>query len=116
MSYSLQAAERAGKLKEQHRREERESLAEMWHTLTSDMMTECPEAAEREVEGGRPPQVLTDRWKGMSSEQLSAIHREREAQRLERQVLQSPLLLYQEHCSKLSGSLNIPTKLVCDPL
>ncbi|KAM7404694.1 hypothetical protein PAMP_012018 [Pampus punctatissimus] len=79
------AAEQAEKLKEQQRKEERESLAEMWHTMTSDMMTECPEAAEREVNGGRKPQVLTDRWKGMSPEQLSAIHREREAQRLERQ-------------------------------
>ncbi|XP_042264260.1 RIB43A-like with coiled-coils protein 1 [Thunnus maccoyii] len=79
------AAERAGKLEEQRRREEKESLVEIWHTLTSDMMTECAEAAERQVEGGRPPQVLTDRWKGMSPEQLSAIHREREAQRLERE-------------------------------
>ncbi|KAM7411949.1 hypothetical protein PAMA_021767 [Pampus argenteus] len=79
------AAEQAEKLKEQQRREERESLAEMWHTMTSDMMTECPEAAEGDVKGGRTPQVLTDRWKGMSPEQLSAIRREREAQRLERQ-------------------------------
>lgn len=58
----------------------------MVHTLTSDMMTECAEAAEMEVEGGRPPRVLVDKWKGMSPEQLSAIHREREKQRLERQV------------------------------
>ncbi|KAI3357417.1 hypothetical protein L3Q82_015848, partial [Scortum barcoo] len=79
------AAEQAEKLKEQRRREERENLAETWHTLTSDMMTECAEAAEREVGGGRPPKVLIDRWKGMSPEQLSAIHREREEQRRERQ-------------------------------
>ncbi|XP_040009017.1 RIB43A-like with coiled-coils protein 1 [Xiphias gladius] len=79
------AAERAEKLKERHRREERENLAEMWHTLTSDMMTESAGAAEREVGGGKPPRVLTDRWKGMSPEQLSAIHGEREAQCLERQ-------------------------------
>ncbi|GAA6222789.1 RIB43A-like with coiled-coils protein 1 [Lates japonicus] len=79
------AAERAERLKEQQRREEREDLAEVWHTLTSDMMTECAEAAEREVGGGKPPQILTDRWKGMSPEQLSAIHEEREAQLLQRQ-------------------------------
>ncbi|KAA8591085.1 hypothetical protein FQN60_002028 [Etheostoma spectabile] len=79
--------ERAEKLKEQHRREERENLAEMQHTLTSDMMTERSEAAKREVEGGRPPRVLVDKWKGMSPEQLSDIHREREEQRLEKQVL-----------------------------
>lgn len=61
----------------------------MVHTLTSDMMTECAEAAEMEVEGGMPPRVLVDKWKGMSPEQLSAIHREREKQRLERQVPES---------------------------
>ncbi|XP_034732938.1 RIB43A-like with coiled-coils protein 1 [Etheostoma cragini] len=79
------AAERAEKLKEQHRREERENFAEMQHTLTSDMMTERAEASKREVEGGRPPRVLVDKWKGMSPEQLSDIHREREEQRLEKQ-------------------------------
>ncbi|KAM9341913.1 RIB43A-like with coiled-coils protein 1 [Pholidichthys leucotaenia] len=79
------AAERAEKLKEQQKKEERENLAEMWHIVTSDMMTECVEGAERQVGGGRPPQVLPDRWKGMSSEQLSAIHKERKEQRLERQ-------------------------------
>ncbi|XP_008288851.1 RIB43A-like with coiled-coils protein 1 [Stegastes partitus] len=79
------AVERAEKLKEQHRNEERENLAEMWHTMTSDMMTECAEAAERHVGGGKAPQVLPDRWKGMSPEQLRTIHREREEQRLERQ-------------------------------
>ncbi|KAM6928589.1 RIB43A-like with coiled-coils protein 1 [Lycodopsis pacificus] len=79
------AAERTETLKEQHRREERENLAEMRHTLTSDLMTECAEAAAREVGGGRLPPVLVDRWKGMSPEQLSAIQREREEQRIERQ-------------------------------
>lgn len=84
-----QATEQAETLKEQRRREERENHAELLHTLTSDMMTECAEAAKREVGGGRPPRVLIDRWKGMSPEQLSAIHREREEQRLQRQVLVS---------------------------
>ncbi|XP_036961348.1 RIB43A-like with coiled-coils protein 1 [Acanthopagrus latus] len=79
------ATEQAETLKEQCRREERENLAELLHTLTSDMMTECAEAARREVGGGRPPRVLIDRWKGMSPEQLSAIHREREEQCLRRQ-------------------------------
>lgn len=82
-----QAAERTQKLEEQRRREESENLAEMWHMMTSDLLTECAEAAGGQVGGGRPEQVLPDRWKGMSSEQLSAIHREREEQRLQRQVL-----------------------------
>ncbi|KAF3696855.1 RIB43A-like with coiled-coils protein 1 [Channa argus] len=76
------AAEQAQKLKEQQRREEQENLAEVWHTLMSDMMTECAEAAEGAAGGGR---VVTDRWKGMSPEQLSAIQKEREAQCLQRQ-------------------------------
>ncbi|XP_042347085.1 RIB43A-like with coiled-coils protein 1 [Plectropomus leopardus] len=79
------AAERAERLKKQHMREERENLEEILHTVTSDMMTECAEAAQREAGGGRPTRVLIDRWRGMSPEQLSAIHREREEQRLERQ-------------------------------
>ncbi|XP_038578509.1 RIB43A-like with coiled-coils protein 1 [Micropterus salmoides] len=79
------ASERAEKLKEQQRREERENLAEMQHILTSDMMTERAKAAVRDVGGGRPPHILIDKWKGMSPEQLSAIHKEREEQRLERQ-------------------------------
>ncbi|XP_010782713.1 RIB43A-like with coiled-coils protein 1 [Notothenia coriiceps] len=78
-------AERAERLKEQHRREEMEKRAEMQHTLTSDMMTECAEAAERELGGRRAARVLVDRWKGMSPKQLSAIHREREEQRQERE-------------------------------
>ncbi|XP_034552540.1 RIB43A-like with coiled-coils protein 1 [Notolabrus celidotus] len=79
------AVDRAQNLEEQHRREERENVAEVWHTLTSDMMTECPEAAVRQVGEGRPPQVLVDKWKGMRPEQLSAIHRGREEQRVEKQ-------------------------------
>ncbi|XP_040048886.2 RIB43A-like with coiled-coils protein 1 [Gasterosteus aculeatus] len=78
------AAERAEALKVQQKSEEREDVAEMWHTLTSDMMTECAEGA-RQTGEGRRPLVLVDRWKGMSPEQLSAIHREREEQRFERQ-------------------------------
>ncbi|TNN56954.1 RIB43A-like with coiled-coils protein 1 [Liparis tanakae] len=85
VSCSPQAAEQTETLKERHWREERENLAEMQHTLTSDMMTECAEAAAREAGGGSLPLVLVDRWRGMTPEQLSGIHREREEQRLERQ-------------------------------
>ncbi|KAM6924697.1 RIB43A-like with coiled-coils protein 1 [Xenentodon cancila] len=79
------AAERGENLKEQHRREEGENLAEMCHIMTSDMMTECAGVRERDVGGGRPPQILPDRWKGMSSEQLRSIHRERNQQCHEKQ-------------------------------
>ncbi|KAJ0036808.1 hypothetical protein NQD34_005485 [Periophthalmus magnuspinnatus] len=79
------ATEQAERKREERRREERENLAEMWHMVTSDMMTERAEAAERPG-GGRPPGVMADRWKGMSPTQLSAIHKEREAQCEEKQV------------------------------
>lgn len=87
ISCSPQATEQADKLKEQQRTEERENVAEIFHIFTSDMMTECAAAAVSEVGGGRPPKVLTDRWKGMNPEQIRAIHREREAQCLQKQVL-----------------------------
>uniref|UniRef100_A0A672IHJ9 RIB43A-like with coiled-coils protein 1 n=1 Tax=Salarias fasciatus TaxID=181472 RepID=A0A672IHJ9_SALFA len=72
----------AAKLKDHQRREEQDNLAEMWHILTSDMMTESADLAM----GGGTPQVLPDRWKGMSAEQLRSVYREREEQRREREV------------------------------
>lgn len=101
-----QAKEQAEKLEEQRKREEQENLAEMWHTMTSDMMTECAEATERQVGGGRPPQVLPDRWKGMSPEQLKRIQQEREQQCLERQVLHSVL-----HSNIVKAAQGIPYML-----
>uniref|UniRef100_A0A3Q2YKT7 RIB43A-like with coiled-coils protein 1 n=1 Tax=Hippocampus comes TaxID=109280 RepID=A0A3Q2YKT7_HIPCM len=80
---SLQATEQAERLQESRRREERENLAEKWHTLTSTMMTEGWEAAVSQLQKGKP--AATDMWKGISPEQLSAIYREREAQCMERQ-------------------------------
>ncbi|XP_061630870.1 RIB43A-like with coiled-coils protein 1 [Phyllopteryx taeniolatus] len=77
------AIEQAERLKEADRREARENLAEKWHTLTSAIMTDGWDAAVNRLEEGKP--AATDRWKGMSPEQLRAIHREREAQCIERQ-------------------------------
>ncbi|XP_061592167.1 RIB43A-like with coiled-coils protein 1 [Cololabis saira] len=79
------AAERAENLKEEHRREERENLAEICHIMTSDMMTEGASVAEKGVGRESPPHVLPDRWKGMTSEQLKTIHEERNQQRHEQQ-------------------------------
>jgi len=76
-----QADEQTETLRERRRQEEGQSLAEIGHMVTCDMLTECPEAAER-----GPGRVLTDRWRGMTSQQLSTIHREREAQWLQQQV------------------------------
>ncbi|XP_017563617.1 RIB43A-like with coiled-coils protein 1 [Pygocentrus nattereri] len=81
-----QADERQERERQEKLRREGEEMAEVWHMVTSDLLTECPEAAEREGEGSAVTRrVLPDRWKGMSPEQLSAIYRQREEQRAERE-------------------------------
>lgn len=112
-SVSPQAKEHVEKSKEQHRREERENLAEMMHILTSDMMTERAEVAQTDLGGRMLHRVPVDRWKGMSSVQLGAIHREREEQRLERQVLVSKLLHTQrdQRFSKVGSHLSTSISL-----
>lgn len=81
-------------------RKEGKEMAEVWHMVTSDILTECPKAAERQVDGGPVggPRVLTDRWRGMSPVQLSAIRRQREEQRLEGKVMITTLILVQVLC------------------
>ncbi|XP_027879885.1 RIB43A-like with coiled-coils protein 1 [Xiphophorus couchianus] len=78
------AEERALNLSEQRRKEAMDNLIDMWHTGTSDMLTESAEAAETQLGGGRPPHVLPDKWRGMSLKQLNNFHEQREQQRLER--------------------------------
>ncbi|XP_064813687.1 RIB43A-like with coiled-coils protein 1 [Oncorhynchus masou masou] len=80
-----QAKECVEKERKERMRKEGKEMAEVWHMVTSDILTECPKAAERQVDGGPMggPRVLTDRWRGMSPVQLSAIRRQREEQRLE---------------------------------
>ncbi|KAL7864939.1 hypothetical protein AOLI_G00163590 [Acnodon oligacanthus] len=81
-----QADERQERERQEKLRREGEEMAEVWHMVTSDLLTECPEAAERESEGSAVTRrVLPDRWKGMSPEQLSAIYRQREEQRAEKE-------------------------------
>ncbi|XP_064154976.1 RIB43A-like with coiled-coils protein 1 isoform X1 [Anguilla rostrata] len=85
--YNLaQAAERAQQQKMDRLKEEGENFMEVWHMMTSDLLTECPEAAERGG-GGAGQRVLLDRWKGMSAEQMNAIHKQREEQLAERERL-----------------------------
>lgn len=62
-------------------RREGEDLAELRYTVTSDLLTERPEAASTEG-----PRVLTDRWKGMTPQQISDIRRKRDEQCLEKEV------------------------------
>ncbi|XP_062871798.1 RIB43A-like with coiled-coils protein 1 [Trichomycterus rosablanca] len=76
-----QVQERQDKLKQKEM-----NMLEVMHTVTSDLLTECPEVAEiKSEETSRAPRVVPDRWKGMSSEQLSAIYRQREEQCADKQ-------------------------------
>lgn len=98
-----QAAECVEKERKERMRKEGKEMAEVLHMVTSDILTECPKAAERQVNGGPVggPRVLTDRWRGMSPVQLSAIRRQREEQRLEGKVMitsWTTLILVQIFC------------------
>ncbi|XP_016351320.1 RIB43A-like with coiled-coils protein 1 [Sinocyclocheilus anshuiensis] len=83
-----QAEERMEKEQQERLRREGEELAEVRYMVTSDLLTERPEAAKRKTESSAEgPQVLTDRWKGMTPQQISDIHRKREEQCLEKERL-----------------------------
>ncbi|KAG9335163.1 hypothetical protein JZ751_005636, partial [Albula glossodonta] len=79
-----QAKEKEDQQKLDRLKEEGEKLSEVWHMMTSDLLTECPEAAEG-GSGGAGQRVLLDRWKGMSEEQLSTIRKQREEQLAEKE-------------------------------
>ncbi|XP_016368689.1 RIB43A-like with coiled-coils protein 1 [Sinocyclocheilus rhinocerous] len=83
-----QAEERMEREQQERLRREGEELAEVRYMVTSDLLTERPEAAKRKTESSAEgPRVLTDRWKGMTPQQISEIHRKREEQCLEKERL-----------------------------
>ncbi|KAM7134467.1 RIB43A-like with coiled-coils protein 1 [Macrochelys suwanniensis] len=79
-----QAAEAA----EQHRlacqREQDDNQAEIHNHLTGQLLTEDPAVAQSPL---GPHRILTDRWKGMSPEQVEAVWKAQEEQRQENQRL-----------------------------
>uniref|UniRef100_A0A8C3SI97 RIB43A-like with coiled-coils protein 1 n=1 Tax=Chelydra serpentina TaxID=8475 RepID=A0A8C3SI97_CHESE len=81
---SPQAAEAA----EQHRlacqREQDDNQAEIHNHLTGQLLTEDPAVAQSPL---GPHRILTDRWKGMSPEQVEAVWKAQEEQRQENQRL-----------------------------
>ncbi|XP_016333866.1 RIB43A-like with coiled-coils protein 1 [Sinocyclocheilus anshuiensis] len=83
-----QAEERMEREQQERLRREGEELEEVQYMVTSDLLTERPEAAKRKTESSAEgPRVLTDRWKGMTPQQISEIHRKREEQCLEKERL-----------------------------
>ncbi|XP_060792986.1 RIB43A-like with coiled-coils protein 1 [Neoarius graeffei] len=76
-----QAEERQERQRQDKQKQECLSMAEIMELATSDFLTERPEATAKEGMGSaEAPQVIPDRWKGMSSEQISAIYRQRAEQ------------------------------------
>ncbi|XP_038637509.1 RIB43A-like with coiled-coils protein 1 [Scyliorhinus canicula] len=71
------AAEQAAVRDVARRQETDENYAEIGNHVYGDILTENPEVA---VSAFGPHRVVTDRWKGMSPEQLEAIDRERRRQ------------------------------------
>ncbi|KAF4077982.1 hypothetical protein AMELA_G00194300 [Ameiurus melas] len=83
----VQAEERQERERQDKQKHEGLDLAEILQMVTSDLLTECPEVAVKEGMGSaEAPRVLPDRWKGMSSEELSAIYRQRAEQCADREV------------------------------
>ncbi|XP_065141671.1 RIB43A-like with coiled-coils protein 1 [Paramisgurnus dabryanus] len=78
----IQAEERNERKRQEKLRREGEELAEIQYMVTSDLLTERPDAAKRMTEGS---QVHPDRWKGMTPRQLGNIHKERERQCFEKE-------------------------------
>ncbi|XP_041035530.1 RIB43A-like with coiled-coils protein 1 [Carcharodon carcharias] len=71
------AAEQAAARETARLRETDESYAEIGSHVYGDMLTEDPAVA---VSAFGPHRVVTDRWKGMSPQQLGEIHQERRQQ------------------------------------
>ncbi|XP_069501340.1 RIB43A-like with coiled-coils protein 2 isoform X2 [Ambystoma mexicanum] len=79
-----QAAEVAERRRLEKQQEEDDNFAEIYNHLTGDILTENPDQA---ISWFGPQRVVSDRWKGMSPEQLEAIRHTQELQRQENERL-----------------------------
>ncbi|KAI7794230.1 RIB43A-like with coiled-coils protein 1 isoform X1 [Triplophysa rosa] len=80
-----QAEERNEKKRQEKLRIVGSEQAEVQYMVTSDLLTERPDAAKRMTQSSEGSRVLPDRWKGMTPRQLSDIQRQRERQRFEKE-------------------------------
>ncbi|XP_069319589.1 RIB43A-like with coiled-coils protein 1 [Eulemur rufifrons] len=78
-----QAAELAERQRCEHVREQAANLTEIQNQINSDLLTENPQVAKRRM---APHRVLPYCWKGMTPEQLAAIRKVQEVQRLEKEA------------------------------
>ncbi|XP_022104047.1 RIB43A-like with coiled-coils protein 2 [Acanthaster planci] len=79
------ADEQAEKARLAKQQELDDNFTEMVNHINGDMLTENPDVAESAF---GPHRVITDRWKGMSPEQLAEIRRIQELQRQEKKRIQ----------------------------
>uniref|UniRef100_A0A8C5VDU9 RIB43A-like with coiled-coils protein 1 n=1 Tax=Microcebus murinus TaxID=30608 RepID=A0A8C5VDU9_MICMU len=78
-----QAAELAEQQRCEHEREQAANLMEIQNQIKSDLLTENPQVAQHPM---APHRVLPYCWKGMTPEQLAAIRKVQEVQRLEKEA------------------------------
>lgn len=80
----LKAAELKEKRKLEHDQELEDNLTEIRNLLQGDLLSENPQQAVSSFGGG---QLITDRWKGMTQEQLKEIRTIQMQQVLEKKVV-----------------------------
>lgn len=78
---SYQAAKQALQQRREQQQQQVANLREIKKQITSDLLTENPQAAQRPQ---APHRVLPYCWKGMTAEQRAAIRKTQEAQRQEK--------------------------------
>lgn len=76
-----QAAKQALQQRREQQQQQEANLAEVKKQITSDLLTENPQTAQR---ANNPHRVLPYCWKGMSAEQRAAIRKTQETQRQEK--------------------------------
>ncbi|XP_031225253.1 RIB43A-like with coiled-coils protein 1 isoform X2 [Mastomys coucha] len=76
-----QAAKQALQQRREQQQQQEANLAEIKKQITSDLLAENPQAAQRP---GAPHRVLPYCWKGMTAEQRAAIRKTQETQRQEK--------------------------------
>lgn len=81
--FLLQARERNEKERLQKQQELDDNMTEIANHVFGDVLTENPAVAQSAF---GPHRVITDRWKGMSPQQLEDIRKQQEKQRLEKEV------------------------------
>ena len=96
-----QASEQGERRRLNKQQESDDNCTEIANHVYGDILTENPAVAQSAFGSHR---VITDRWKGMSPEQLADIKRQQDLQRKEKQVRPLPL---PQQCLRNAASSNL---------